>query len=72
MDKNVKLEISYDGNLFHGFQVQPNQRTVQGELEKVLEKVTGSPTKLFASGRTDAGVHAKNKYVILLRIQRFL
>lgn len=63
--KNIKLEVSYDGTAFHGFQVQPNQRTIQGELEDALQRLTNQPVKIIGSGRTDAGVHAKNKFVIL-------
>ena len=61
MIKNMKLEISYDGTDFHGFQVQPKHRTVQGTLEQALQKLTGKETKVFASGRTDAGVHARKQ-----------
>lgn len=51
--------MSYDGHLFHGFQIQPNQRTVQGEIEQALMKMTkGKRIVVEGSGRTDAGVHA--------------
>jgi tRNA pseudouridine38-40 synthase len=57
--KRIKCIISYDGTFFSGYQVQPEKRTVQGELEKVLEKIhKGQFTKVISSGRTDAGVHA--------------
>ncbi|KXG45111.1 tRNA pseudouridine(38-40) synthase TruA [Tepidibacillus infernus] len=59
--KNIKLEVSYDGTAFHGFQVQPNQRTIQGELEDALQRLTNQPVKIIGSGRTDAGVHAKKQ-----------
>jgi len=55
---NILLKITYDGSKFHGWQRQPGQRTVQGELEEVLEKVCGIPVALEGSSRTDAGVHA--------------
>jgi len=55
---NILLKIAYDGSKFHGWQRQPGQRTVQGELEEVLEKVCGVPAALEGSSRTDAGVHA--------------
>ena len=54
-----KITFSYDGSNFNGYQVQPNLRTVQGELEKAtsyLNKQTYTP--VVASGRTDKGVHA--------------
>ncbi len=54
----VKLIIQYDGKDFCGFQVQPNKRTIQGELEKVLEFLLKEKVKIYASGRTDAGVSA--------------
>ncbi|MEH7083327.1 tRNA pseudouridine(38-40) synthase TruA [Neobacillus drentensis] len=59
-----KCIISYDGSGFSGYQVQPNKRTVQSVLESVLTKMhKGEPMKVFASGRTDAGVHAKGQVV---------
>ena len=57
-----KITFSYDGSNFNGYQVQPNLRTVQGELEKAvsyLNKQTYTP--VVASGRTDKGVHALNQ-----------
>jgi tRNA pseudouridine38-40 synthase len=51
--------IAYDGSAFSGYQIQPNQRTVQAEIEKVLKKMhKGVPVRVVASGRTDALVHA--------------
>jgi tRNA pseudouridine38-40 synthase len=59
----LKLTLAYDGTEFAGWQWQPNRRTLQGELEATLERVTGYKTKCFASGRTDAGVHALGQVV---------
>ncbi len=56
--KRVLLTIEYDGSSYYGWQKQPQFKTVQGELEKAIEKITGTVTEVFASGRTDAGVHA--------------
>ncbi len=56
--KRLKLTLAYDGTLFAGWQVQPNGRSVQGEIEAVLRKVLRRPTRVTGSGRTDAGVHA--------------
>ncbi|MBQ7466707.1 MAG: tRNA pseudouridine(38-40) synthase TruA [Clostridia bacterium] len=53
-----KLTIEYDGTNFAGYQVQPLKRTVQSELEDALTKIYGEKVPTFASGRTDAGVHA--------------
>ena len=55
---NYKFSISYDGTDFHGFQIQKDKITVQGEFQKALEIFTND-YELNYSGRTDAGVHAK-------------
>jgi len=62
--QRYKCTVSYDGTSFSGYQVQPNKRTVQSELEKALAKLhKGAPVSVTASGRTDAGVHAKGQVV---------
>jgi Pseudouridylate synthase len=59
MTIRYKLTVAYDGAKFHGFQKQKHLRTVEGVLEKALTKIAnGEEIKVFASGRTDAGVHA--------------
>lgn len=58
---NYKLLIQYDGSDFHGWQVQENARTIQGELERVIGALEGAPVKVAGSGRTDAGVHAEGQ-----------
>ena len=53
------ITIAYDGTLFSGYQKQPRERTVQGELEKALKEINGGKkVTAHASGRTDAKVHA--------------
>jgi len=59
----LKLTIAYDGTDFAGWQVQPEQRTVQLVLQQTLEKVTGESLSCVASGRTDSGVHARGQVV---------
>ncbi|MGL4687573.1 MAG: tRNA pseudouridine(38-40) synthase TruA, partial [Fusobacteriaceae bacterium] len=56
--RHIKLKYTYDGTDFLGFQRQPNSRTVQGELEKLLSKYMKESINLISSGRTDRGVHA--------------
>lgn len=58
---NFKLLIQYDGTDFHGWQVQKNKRTVQGELQRVLSLLEGKRVYVCGSGRTDAGVHAEGQ-----------
>ena len=59
----LKAVIEYDGTAFAGSQVQPNARTVQGELEKALNRLIGERTRVRLTGRTDAGVHATGQVV---------
>lgn len=60
----IKCIISYDGSTFNGYQIQPNKRTVQGELQATLEKMhKGKEIKVVASGRTDTGVHAVGQVI---------
>jgi len=58
-----RLTVAYDGTEFAGWQRQPQKRTIQGELEDALERITGQRPKCIASGRTDAGVHALGQVV---------
>lgn len=61
-------KIKYLGTDFHGFQVQPEKRTVQGELCTALALATGYPCKVTGCSRTDAGVHA-NEFCITVECE---
>ena len=59
--KRVLLTIEYDGRDYYGWQKQPNQRTIQGEIENAIYSSLGEKVEIFGSGRTDSGVHALNQ-----------
>ncbi len=59
----ARAVIEYDGTAFAGSQRQPRQRTVQGELEDALNKLTGERITVRFAGRTDAGVHATGQVI---------
>jgi tRNA pseudouridine38-40 synthase len=61
MTKNFKLIIEYDGSRYHGWQRQKNDRSIQEEIEKALQKMTTNRVTVIGSGRTDAGVHAEGQ-----------
>jgi len=56
--RNIKITIEYDGTSYHGWQMQENAKTVQGEIMKAIKKITGEEVNIIGAGRTDAGVHA--------------
>ena len=57
--RNIKITVQYDGTKYNGWQRQGNTKnTIQERFENVLSKMCGKETEIFASGRTDAGVHA--------------
>jgi len=58
---NYRLLLQYDGTDFHGWQVQANDRTIQGELERVIGMLADQEVGVVGSGRTDAGVHAEGQ-----------
>ena len=60
-EQTFKLILEYDGTDFAGWQIQPDQRTVQGEAEDALARILSHPVRLTAAGRTDAGVHASGQ-----------
>lgn len=68
---HYRLVVEYDGTALHGWQLQPDARTVQGELEAAAARLFGAPVRTAAAGRTDAGVHAAGQ-VVSLRAPRAL
>jgi tRNA pseudouridine38-40 synthase len=56
------IEVSYDGALYGGFQIQSNCQTIQGEVEKVFETFFRTAIPLSGASRTDAGVHAMQNF----------
>ncbi|NLP09034.1 tRNA pseudouridine(38-40) synthase TruA [bacterium] len=60
---NIKLVLEYDGTHFNGWQLQPEQRTVQGTVEAALSRLTAEPIRVHCAGRTDSGVHALGQVV---------
>lgn len=61
--RTLKLTLAYDGTAFAGWQMQANQRTVQGVLEEALLPIEGTRVVVHAAGRTDAGVHAAGQVI---------
>ncbi len=60
--RNLLFKIQYDGSGFHGWQIQNNQRTVQGELKKAFFDLIGEDVTVKGCSRTDSGVHAKEYF----------
>ncbi len=61
MVATLRMVVEYDGTDFAGWQVQPNARTVQEEIERALRQVLQKPVSIVGGGRTDAGVHARGQ-----------
>lgn len=66
MIKNILLELAFDGRDFKGYQYQIDQRTVEEELKKAINEITGENNRVIACGRTDAGVHARKFFINFL------
>jgi tRNA pseudouridine38-40 synthase len=57
-ERRVLLSVAYDGSGASGWQIQPDRRTIQGELEAAVARVLGEPSRVDGASRTDSGVHA--------------
>ena len=58
---NIKCIIEYDGANYQGFQIQNDEPTIELYLKKAISFIIKSDVKIYASGRTDKGVHAKGQ-----------
>ena len=56
------MNITYDGSRFYGYQIQKNEKTIEGELEKIVSKIFNENVNIIGTSRTDKGVHAINQY----------
>lgn len=83
--RNIRLDICYEGTRYRGWQrLSTTDNTLQAKLEQALSRILNEPVEVSASGRTDAGVHAKGQVVsfhcgsampceeILMQLRRYL
>lgn len=61
--QRFRAVVAYDGTDFFGFQRQLRERTVQGEIEQALDRITGQKVTVIGAGRTDSGVHARGQVI---------
>ena len=57
----VKLIVAYDGTRYHGWQLQPNNVTIESVLNQALSELLGEEIFVTGASRTDAGVHSRGK-----------
>ena len=65
-ETRFKLTLHYDGSAFRGWQAQPGQPTVQGEVESAVAQLTGEHRTVLGAGRTDTGVHATGQVAAVM------
>ncbi len=63
--RNIKLTLSYDGSDYHGWQIQPEKRTIQGILTEAIQNLVGCEVQVFGASRTDAGVSALGQVALM-------
>ena len=68
--RRILLRVAYDGTNYHGWQVQPNAKTIEGELNRVLTQLTGEEIQVTGASRTDAGVHALGNVAVFDTLSR--
>ena len=61
--RKLMAVVEYDGTDYAGFQIQKSKRTIQGEIERALARVTQEEIRIVGAGRTDAGVHARGQVI---------
>ena len=62
--RRILLRVAYDGTDFHGWQIQPNERSVEGELNKAIKEATGEDIEVIGASRTDSGVHGMGNVAV--------
>lgn len=68
--RRILLRVAYDGTNYHGWQVQPNAKTIEGELNHILTQLTGEEIQVTGASRTDAGVHALGNVAVFDTLSR--
>ncbi len=63
--RNIKLTIAYDGSKYHGWQIQPGRRTIQGVLIEAISELLGWRVRVCGASRTDAGVSALGQVALI-------
>lgn len=62
--KRIRLKIAYDGTNYCGWQIQPNEVTVEGVINQTLSELLDEDVEVIGASRTDSGVHADGNYCV--------